>query len=226
MAFHAVTPSHTRLLSPPPHTLNTMLPQPLLLLTFAFGAWAASSSSASRSASASVSAGGASSSSAIGTPTNSAELPSLSGVSTCVVTCLGEAAGAATCSSEVAVDCFCPNPQNYTSTFVACLTACPSEVVSAEALVEQFCAAASKPTSLSFPSFTPSSTSASVSASAPSSSGSKSSVASPSATAPASSSASVSPSASTGAAGAVRLPSLGGLLVSAAGVLLGAMMVR
>ncbi|KAJ7613323.1 hypothetical protein DFH06DRAFT_1344792 [Mycena polygramma] len=79
------------------------------------------------------------------------------------------AASADGCESVVAVDCFCPHPQNYTTAFLACLgtcppatcltpsagasaapLGCPSEVPSAEALVEQFCAAAATPTSMSF----------------------------------------------------------------------------
>ncbi|KAJ7640022.1 hypothetical protein DFH06DRAFT_1430639 [Mycena polygramma] len=64
--------------------------------------------------------------------------------------------------------------KNYTSTFLTCLTACPSEVASAEALVEQFCAAAATPTSLSFASFNPSATPSSLSTSSSSKSGSAS----------------------------------------------------
>ncbi|KAJ7448752.1 hypothetical protein FB451DRAFT_760454, partial [Mycena latifolia] len=205
------------------------LPPPLLLLlSFALGASAASSSSAS--AAASTSAG--SSSSAIGTPTNSAALPSLSGVSPCVANCLELATAAANCSSEVAVNCFCvaPNAKPYAKALVSCLTACPTEVASTEALVEQFCAAATKPTSLSFPSFVLSSTSASASASASASSVSGSTFSTvASTTAPASSSPPPSTTSSAARPLGVRL-GLGhgmcGVAMTVAGILLGAALLR
>ncbi|KAJ7438582.1 hypothetical protein FB451DRAFT_1416105 [Mycena latifolia] len=180
-----------------------LLPPPLLALTFVLG----TSSSASATA--------------IGTPTNSATLPSLSGVFSCVANCLGLAA-AANCSSEVAVNCFCIAPlaaltllclhrKTHPASLVSCLTACPDQVSSAEALVEQFCVAASKPTSLSFPSFIPSSISACASAS--SSAASNSSVGSSTAMALASSSVPPPPPPSN-AAGA---PRLGGMVVGLRG---------
>ncbi|KAJ7777663.1 hypothetical protein DFH07DRAFT_12834 [Mycena maculata] len=112
----------------------------------------------------------------IGTPTSSASLPSLSGVSSCVTNCLTVASSDAGCESIAAEDCFCTSTaaKTYTSAFLACLAACPSTpsaVVSAEGLVEQFCAAAATSTSLSFASFNPSSSVFSV----PSTSGSASS---------------------------------------------------
>ncbi|KAF8145531.1 hypothetical protein K438DRAFT_543946 [Mycena galopus ATCC 62051] len=113
----------------------------------------------SASAGASSNSIGSASDNSIGTPSNTAALPSLSGVSSCVNNCLELAVSADNCMSLVAVDCFCPDPKPYTAAFVSCLTGCPSEVASAEALVEQFCALAATPTSLSFPSFTPSSAS-------------------------------------------------------------------
>ncbi|KAJ7438598.1 hypothetical protein FB451DRAFT_1570201 [Mycena latifolia] len=150
---------------------------------FAFGACAASASihfqpSAAASSSASASA--------IGTPTNSAALPSLSGLSSCAANCLGLAAAATNCSSEVAFNCFCvaPNAKPYAKALVSCLTACPTEVASTEALVEQFCAAATKPTPLSFPSFVPSSTSASASASSASGSSTAASTTAPASSSP------------------------------------------
>ncbi|KAJ7434415.1 hypothetical protein FB451DRAFT_1418887 [Mycena latifolia] len=128
------------------------LPPALLLLTLTF-ALDTSAASSSSPASASASAAASSNSSAIGTPTNSAAQPSLSAVSPCVANRLGLVAAAANCSSELA-------RKTYAASLVACLTACPGEVSSAEALVEQFCAAAIEPISISFPSFAPSSSSA------------------------------------------------------------------
>ncbi|KAJ7866265.1 hypothetical protein B0H14DRAFT_2733260 [Mycena olivaceomarginata] len=130
-----------------------MLPLTLLLFVAAVSVSAASSSSRSGS-SVVPSSAAPSSSNSLGTPSNSALLPTLSGVSSCVSTCFEQAVGADGCMSEAAVDCFCPNPKNFTAPFVACLTACPSEVPAAEALVQSFCAAAATPTSLSFPPFT------------------------------------------------------------------------
>ncbi|KAJ7920229.1 hypothetical protein B0H13DRAFT_1987417 [Mycena leptocephala] len=128
------------------------LPHTLLLLAFsALGASAASSSHSATKSSSAVAASGVSTSGQL------RALPSLSAVSPCVNNCLAVAAGADGCQSLAAVDCFCPNPANYTSAFLGCLTSCPSEVASAEALVQKFCAAAATPTSLSFASFTPSS---------------------------------------------------------------------
>ncbi|KAJ7875302.1 hypothetical protein B0H14DRAFT_3859505 [Mycena olivaceomarginata] len=169
-----------------------------------------------------------SSSNSLGTPSNSAFLPMLSGVSSCVSTCFEQAVGADGWMSEAAVDCFCPNPKNFTAPFVACLTPCPSEVPAAEALVQSFCAAAATPTSLSFPPFTPS-----ASASSLSNSNSKSGSGTGSSTAPPSSAAtSPSTSAWTSPNAAMRLrmrgeggPPLLQLGVSAAGVLLGALVV-
>ncbi|KAJ7024660.1 hypothetical protein C8F04DRAFT_1131001 [Mycena alexandri] len=211
-----------------------MLPRALFALTLALGAFAASSGTngANASGASGTNGGGnagassGSGSSGIGTPTNSAQLPSLSGVSSCVTDCLETAAGAAGCESEVAVNCFCATPKNYTTAFLGCLTTCPSEVASAEALVEQFCAAASTPTSLSFASFTPSSTPvSSASTSSASKSGSTSggsSATSPPSSPSASSSASTPPN--TGSAAKTRLP-LAAIFTSAASVLLGALVV-
>ncbi|KAJ7437345.1 hypothetical protein FB451DRAFT_1416914 [Mycena latifolia] len=111
------------------------------------------------------------------------------------------------------------------ASLIACLTACPTEVSSTEALVEEFCAAAAKPTSLSFPSFVPSSTSASASTSASSVSGFASSTAA-STTAPASS----SPPPSTTPSNAARPlgvgmgmgHGMGGVVMTVAGILRGA----
>ncbi|KAJ7238691.1 hypothetical protein C8J57DRAFT_1373615 [Mycena rebaudengoi] len=120
------------------------LPFALLLLLAAIPFTAAQSSS-SRSVSASA--------------TLSADLPSLSGVPVCVTDCMAQAAEAAGCISVAAVDCFCvsPNSTAYTTTFAACLGACPPDAPAAEALVERFCAQAVRSTSLSFPSVRPSS---------------------------------------------------------------------
>ncbi|KAJ7081992.1 hypothetical protein B0H15DRAFT_853101 [Mycena belliarum] len=193
----------------------------LLLLAFALGGHAQSSSSASRSASSSPS------SKAIGTPTNSANLPSLSGVSSCVTNCLAVAAGAAGCGSQVAVDCFCHGTavSSYIRAFQGCLQTCPTEVASAQALVEQFCAASSPSTSLSFPSFT-----ASASSSASRSSGSSlspSGSGSASVTAPASSSAASSTTSSNSAVVAhpLGLP-LRSAALGLAGALIGVLLVR
>ncbi|KAJ7920228.1 hypothetical protein B0H13DRAFT_2425729 [Mycena leptocephala] len=142
-----------------------MLSLPHTFLLLAFSALGASAASSSHSATKSSASGVPSSSNRIGTPSNSAALPSLSAVSPCVNNCLAVAAGADGCQSLAAVDCFCPNPANYTSAFLGCLTGCPSEVASAEALVQKFCAAAATPTSLSFASFTPSSSASAASSS-------------------------------------------------------------
>ncbi|KAF8216471.1 hypothetical protein K438DRAFT_1797263 [Mycena galopus ATCC 62051] len=210
-----------------------MLPHALLFFVFTLGlSVSAASSTNGSSGTPSASASGASvsgSSNSIGTPSNSADLPSLSGVSSCVNTCLEVAVSADNCTSLAAVDCFCPDPIPYTKAFVSCLTACPSEVASAEALVEQFCAVAATPTSLSFPSFTPSSTSASASNSNPKS-GSTSGSSSSSATAPPSSSSGGSSASTT--SNAARMGGPAGMStmllqfgVSALGVLLGALVV-
>ncbi|KAJ7445477.1 hypothetical protein FB451DRAFT_1433288 [Mycena latifolia] len=134
--------------------------------------------------------------------------------------CLGLVAVAANCSSEVAVNCFgvAPLAKTYAADLVLCITACPDEVSSAQALVQQFCAAAMKPTSLPFPSFTPSSTSAYGASSA--AFASNSSAGSSTATAPASSSAPPPPTLSN-TAGAPRLlwMGMGGAAMSVAGVL-------
>ncbi|KAJ7434404.1 hypothetical protein FB451DRAFT_1311505 [Mycena latifolia] len=83
----------------PPHP-------PLLAITFALGACTASTSSTSSSRLERQCYGSSSASaSAIGTPTNSAALPPLSGVSPCAANCVGLAAAAAYCSSEGAVNC-------------------------------------------------------------------------------------------------------------------------
>ncbi|KAJ7182292.1 hypothetical protein C8R43DRAFT_966654 [Mycena crocata] len=124
---------------------------------------AAQSSSQGAASTSDVGAGSDANTNSTGTPTNSAALPNLSGVSSCVTNCLAIAASAAGCTSEVAVDCFCVNPQPYTTSLLTCLGPCPEQVSSAEALVQQFCAAAAQPTSLSFGSFTPSSASTSAS---------------------------------------------------------------
>ncbi|KAJ7152379.1 hypothetical protein C8R46DRAFT_1121160 [Mycena filopes] len=194
-----------------------------ILFTLAALAGAHAQSSSSR-ASSSLAAG--SSSSGIGTPTNSAQLPSLSGVSSCVTNCLTIAASAAGCESEVAVNCFCAAPKNYTTTLLACLNGngggdvCPGEVNTAESLVEQFCAAASKPTSLSFASFTPSSARSSSAPSGSNSAASTSSATSPPSVSPSGSGA---PNGSSSIAG-LRLP-LGAVLTAVAGILLGALVV-
>ncbi|KAJ7434407.1 hypothetical protein FB451DRAFT_1467626 [Mycena latifolia] len=80
---------------------------------------------------------------------------------------------------------FCPQRKPYAAALLSCLTACPAGLLSAEALVEHFCAAARKPTSISFHSFVTSSSSA---ASAPSSAPANSGLGSNTVTAPASSS--------------------------------------
>ncbi|KAJ6487021.1 hypothetical protein C8R45DRAFT_1098262 [Mycena sanguinolenta] len=144
-------PSSVRL-SPSPSSLAPLctmtLPHTLLVAILALGfssVSAASSSSrptstSASATSASASASAAASSNSLGTPSNSAALPSLSGVSACVNTCLGKATEADNCAGLASVDCFCVNPGPYTTALLACLTACPSEVASAEALVEKFCA--------------------------------------------------------------------------------------
>ncbi|KAJ7073172.1 hypothetical protein C8F01DRAFT_269827 [Mycena amicta] len=169
-------------------------------------ALAASSSSHRPSATSSISATG--SSSAIGTPSNSAALPVLSNVPSCVTDCLAMAAAQDGCESEVAVDCFCPNPKNYTTALLVCMQSCPDEVSTAEAIVESFCAVAATSTSLSFASFTPSS-----------SSGSESITSSGSTTAPTttSASASTSPSPSSSGSAGRRV----GTSLSGVGVALG-----
>ncbi|KAJ7155265.1 hypothetical protein C8R46DRAFT_438179 [Mycena filopes] len=207
-----------------------MLPHALVALTLVLVASAASPGTNGADGSGTPGTNGAnggnatptsgSTTSGLVTPTNSAQLPSLSGVSSCVTDCLGTAASAAGCESEVAFDCFCATPKSYTTAFLACLTTCPTEVASAEALVGKFCAAASKPTSLSFASFTPSSTLTSPSNSASNSASSTATSPSDSPTA----SNSSSPPTNTGAAAAMRIP-FTALLTSVVGVLLGAVAV-
>ncbi|KAJ7434409.1 hypothetical protein FB451DRAFT_1418883 [Mycena latifolia] len=115
----------------------------------------------------------------------------------------------------------------FSSGVVAYLAACPAEVPSAEAVVGQFRAAATKPTSLSLPLFVPSSTSAPASDSNPAASNSR--AGSSTATTPASSSAPASTTPSNAAAAhrirPLGLP-LGGVAASLAGVLLGAALLR
>ncbi|KAF8161557.1 hypothetical protein B0H34DRAFT_796326 [Crassisporium funariophilum] len=81
------------------------------------------------------------------TPTNSAQFPSLSGVTSCVSNCLAVGAARVNCTSVVDVNCYCVNPQ-YPAELVACVLAtCPSEVITAENLAQQFCnLAVAKPT--------------------------------------------------------------------------------
>ncbi|KAJ7438587.1 hypothetical protein FB451DRAFT_1447895 [Mycena latifolia] len=129
------------------------------------------------------------------------------------------------CASSSLLSLFPIDAKIYAAALVACLTACPAEVWSAEALVGQCCAAATKPTSLSFPSFIPSSTSASNSASSASNSGAGSSTA----TAPASFSPAPTTTPSNAAAAhkahRLGLP-LGDVAASLAGVRLGAALLR
>ncbi|KAJ7437325.1 hypothetical protein FB451DRAFT_1416899 [Mycena latifolia] len=119
--------------------------------------------------------------------------------------------------------------KTYAAALVSCLTACLAEVSSTEALVEQFCAAAMKPTSLSFPSFVPSSTSASASSSAASNSSVGSSTAMPPAgfsSPPPSTTSNAAFSAHPLGMGVGVGRGVGGVAMTVAGVLLGAALLR
>ncbi|KIY71337.1 hypothetical protein CYLTODRAFT_450831 [Cylindrobasidium torrendii FP15055 ss-10] len=86
--------------------------------------------------------------------TTTAQLPTLSGYSVCVSTCLQLAISAANCSSVAAVDCYCGNT-DFENSLTDCVLAngnsgCPGELQQAEGLASDFCALASTSTSLSF----------------------------------------------------------------------------
>ncbi|KAI0827590.1 hypothetical protein BC628DRAFT_1318066 [Trametes gibbosa] len=171
-------------------------------------------------ANATVSASGsAASTSGSGTTTSSARFPSLSGLSSCASQCFGLAISQDGCNSIVDVNCYCTNTTRFTSALVACIsTQCPNDLASAESISQQFCALASRSTSLSFSTSTPSTTFSdpfTSSTSAPSDSASASSTSPPSGTS-VSSSASAPPTSSTGTgqngAAAKRLAGITGLL--------------
>ncbi|KAI0628436.1 hypothetical protein C8Q77DRAFT_1220895 [Trametes polyzona] len=169
------------------------------------------------------------------TPTSSAQFPSLSGLSSCANQCMGLAISQDGCDSFVDVNCYCANSTQFTSGLVACISAhCPNDLSAAENIAQQFCAVASKSTSLSFPTTVPSTTfsdpftsytSASVSASASVSGNSSSTGASASATAPSGTSAAPtasnsSPGNGAEAVGVAGFTGLFGLVLSLAGVAL------
>ncbi|KAK0468899.1 hypothetical protein IW261DRAFT_1010681 [Armillaria novae-zelandiae] len=82
--------------------------------------------------------------------TLSAELPSLSGYSTCVTNCLQLSIAEVNCTSVAEVNCFC-GQADFSSSLTDCVTSqCPNELSTAETLAQRFCAVASTSTSLSF----------------------------------------------------------------------------
>ncbi|KAG7443515.1 uncharacterized protein BT62DRAFT_935126 [Guyanagaster necrorhizus] len=82
--------------------------------------------------------------------TVSADLPTLSGYSTCVTYCLELSIADANCTSVADVNCFCPS-SNFTSELTDCIVPeCPNELQTAETLAQSFCGLASTSTSLSF----------------------------------------------------------------------------
>ncbi|KAF8883283.1 hypothetical protein BD779DRAFT_1674619 [Infundibulicybe gibba] len=144
-------------------------PVPTLAPPSTFGSATAPPSS---SAASSLSSAGNSSVSA--TQTSTAQFPSLSGVSTCVSTCLSLSIAESNCTSVVAVNCFCSNA-TFPALMVNCVNSgCASELSNAETLAQRFCNVATSSTSLSFPLPTSSAISSSrgPSSSGPSSSGS------------------------------------------------------
>ncbi|KAK0237374.1 hypothetical protein EDD85DRAFT_607436 [Armillaria nabsnona] len=103
-------------------------------------------SSSTSSGSASLNSSGSLSASS----TLSAELPSLSGYSTCVTNCLQLSIADANCTSVAEVNCFCGSTL-FTSNLTDCVTSeCSSELPTAETLAQRFCVLASTSTSLSF----------------------------------------------------------------------------
>ncbi|KAK0189339.1 hypothetical protein F5146DRAFT_1224473 [Armillaria mellea] len=103
-----------------------------------------SGSSTSRSTTSSIS-GSLSASSTL-----SAELPSLSGYSTCVTNCLQLSIADVNCTSVADVNCFCGRA-DFSSDLTDCVIGqCSNELSTAETLAQRFCALASTSTSLSF----------------------------------------------------------------------------
>ncbi|KAF8911365.1 hypothetical protein CPB85DRAFT_651441 [Mucidula mucida] len=139
------------------------LPLSLSILFLPLLSWAQSSTSITGSVTGTVIGtgsvtGSASSTTASGSAsasrTLSADLPSLSGYSTCVTTCLQLSIAAANCTSVAEVNCYCGS-SDFTSSLTDCITAdgpdgCPAELSQAENLAGQFCHLASTSTSLSF----------------------------------------------------------------------------
>ncbi|KAJ7658853.1 hypothetical protein DFH06DRAFT_1131134 [Mycena polygramma] len=175
-------------------------------------------------------ASGASSNS-IGTPSNSAALPSLSGVSSCgggwfsqdatgatATNCLAMAVNADGCEGvAAAADCFCPHPAPYVTSFLTCLTAYPSEGPATEALVERFCAAAATPTSVRFGSYNPNATPSASLGSASVSSGSRTASGSANASVTALSSSSAATTSNAAARGMGRTV-MGGMAMGGIGI--------
>jgi len=125
----------------------------LQFLLFASLVWAQTPSPSLESSSSISSAVSTTANSTSGTPsrTSSAAFPTLSGYSSCVVSCLSLSVAQTNCTSQVDVNCFCPHPR-FAPALVACVTAtCPSELLLAEGLAQRFCALATTSTSLEFP---------------------------------------------------------------------------
>ncbi|KAG7091463.1 hypothetical protein E1B28_010494 [Marasmius oreades] len=83
------------------------------------------------------------------TPTRSADLPSLSGVSSCVSNAFQLSVSDLNCSSVAQPTCYCQNLSFPNALIKRISEGCPNELATAEGLVQRFCAVAS--TSLSFP---------------------------------------------------------------------------
>ncbi|KAA1470470.1 hypothetical protein DENSPDRAFT_836276 [Dentipellis sp. KUC8613] len=104
------------------------------------------------------------------TATSSAAFPTLSGYSTCVISCFDNSVANANCTSVTDVNCFCTNA-TFPRGLASCVSSnCPTDLSNAEALADQFCAVASTSTSLSFPPPTSSSAPSSASSTQPPSS--------------------------------------------------------
>ncbi|KAJ3820795.1 hypothetical protein F5880DRAFT_909584 [Lentinula raphanica] len=185
-----------------------------------------SGSSGSISASTTIASGG-SGSSLSASSTSSAVLPSLSGYDTCVVTCFETAIASVNCSNVVPESCYC-NSTNYQSALVSCMQSdCPSELITAEGLTNQFCALASTSTSISF-SITSLPSSSSVSSTASNNGSSTVSVTTTTSNSASSGSSTGTSNAALGNVlrGGLNQAAMPSLLVAAVGVLAGAFLVR
>ncbi|EMD32901.1 hypothetical protein CERSUDRAFT_126421 [Gelatoporia subvermispora B] len=182
---------------------------------------------ASSSGSGSITASASGSSSISASPTSTASFPSLSGFSSCVDNCLSLAVSDANCTSVVDVQCFCANTTSFTQGLVSCISPqCISDLPSAEALAQSFCALASPSVSLSFPAPSPNATSSShASSSSGASSSASSSSVSVATVSVTMTTGAPNPSTSTNAAPVVLGGQVGWTTLGAMGTLLGALMV-
>ncbi|KAF9222312.1 hypothetical protein BS17DRAFT_667779, partial [Gyrodon lividus] len=85
------------------------------------------------------------------TLSSTAGFPTLTGYPICVSQCLAMAASTANCSSVIAVDCYCGNPE-FPGALVNCTArACLGNLDLSQNLAQQYCNLASFAASLAFP---------------------------------------------------------------------------